>query len=1426
MRSKTKGTVVSIIIAIALIVAAPMATLFSGGRVKAEEVNRNAHIATLFSYTDIATAGNSEGGAKAATTTNGLPAYLSAGNTQLVYSGYTGPTSFDRAGALIRLSKNEGSTNVNRVIVSKPFSIKDNTKEDTLFSFIKAGTNRYTSSKTAKELWTSNTFPILRNVYVKIVEVADPTNYIQAAYNVRQGNDASYEFSNMVISGKGITAGAERGNGQWAAAALVPDHAWGKYNVPSAIYYDAAENKLYADIVGVGKGLNAEGCGKQVVRDFNSNYGDESRGTWTGFNTDLVRIEVSYTGGSADNPLVITHLDGTSLATDADGYINPEATVASYFVGVSENAVEDTPSPLPDIIERNLIKDDALVAPVGYTVKVLDGSGADVTSSAVIGLGANNVYSEDAEMTLGQGEYTVEYAKDGQTVTCSVAVTEKRLMKNPVDLFEGNDGNGGIGLATVSLPVDENGTSTLTPFMSNYANRGVVFDTGKRPTNKTGVSTTQISADSVPVNIADNTKTDSLITLTPFSSGKGAQGNDGITAFTVKVAEKQNPSNYFAVSVFLYGGNSVHAVAGAVGQDSFGYRANLANTEQNVNTLLGSNGNGIALSSMLYKIAYDKTENAVYINDLLIRDFDWEIKPDGEYSSKNDNRDYGAAWSGFTTDEVIITVMNTKGDGKALITDLDGQSLAFGTVKTSDGRAVIVNEIKTEKFAQSSKITALGKAAVSPLVDRNLFGDESDATEDYYVRVTAPSGSTKELGKYSAGLEFDADEYGLYNVSYYGDSAYSAKIASASVKAYDNSLESAFSVSGGTASYDADGIAAANAFATSDSVNLIVPYIHTPASGMKITGSHGSTVTLDRTVYAGDNVYTDKDNFDSLVEFVFEPEYLRYQGDLTVSFTDSKGKSVSVTMQNSQPSNDPEICANSMLNYNNIYVTVTAPNGAGGAASAGQVRHDGQGFQKSRITLRAGGICGEIGTPIKIIYDKQTNSLYMLPVANNTHLTLLRHFSPSAEERTEYGYPSDYVDWEGFADDELKISFSFARGQFAAQNGNPDRTSILVLSVDGQSLALNNGSYGAEKKTLCAPEYADTQVAETVNIVKPDAYTLFADGGKSEYSDFNGKVSVTKDSQTILTERDFAENLSFVPQTSGVYEVNYVLGGVTVKSKITVATVKRTLTFKSGETVLGSVSIDHGGKFTAPSATEYAKTGYTLDGWYSDAELTTAFDFNGTATADASAYAKYTAITYNVGYVLNGGTLVGETYTQTFTVESDEIALPSATKEGFVFQGWYTSPSFTGSAVTSGDYEYSAGDITLYARFGLVSYTVSFVVNGGTAVDDLTLVSGSVIIAPVTTKDGYVFTGWFTDEALTSAYEFGQKGIDGDVTLYAGWKANPPTETVDETPSGSGEIAPPAEEEKRGCAGCGSGASALLASVLAVLACLFVVKRH
>ena len=120
------------------------------------------------------------------------------------------------------------------------------------------------------------------------------------------------------------------------------------------------------------------------------------------------------------------------------------------------------------------------------------------------------------------------------------------------------------------------------------------------------------------------------------------------------------------------------------------------------------------------------------------------------------------------------------------------------------------------------------------------------------------------------------------------------------------------------------------------------------------------------------------------------------------------------------------------------------------------------------------------------------------------------------------------------------------------------------------------------------------------------------------------------------------------------------------------------------------------------------KTGYTLEGWYSDDALTNKVT---NVTDEINVYAKWTPNTYNINYVLDGGSLESNAKT-TFTIE-DEFTYPTPTQDGATFIGWYTDPEFTDKVET-----HKAGafdNITLYAKWDLGNdFTIKYVYDEGT----------------------------------------------------------------------------------------------------------------
>ncbi len=129
-----------------------------------------------------------------------------------------------------------------------------------------------------------------------------------------------------------------------------------------------------------------------------------------------------------------------------------------------------------------------------------------------------------------------------------------------------------------------------------------------------------------------------------------------------------------------------------------------------------------------------------------------------------------------------------------------------------------------------------------------------------------------------------------------------------------------------------------------------------------------------------------------------------------------------------------------------------------------------------------------------------------------------------------------------------------------------------------------------------------------------------------------------------------------------------------------------------------TVTVEVGGEIELPEPT---KTGYTFDGWYTAAEGGTKVENGDTWTDEevTALYARWTAATYTVTFELDGGTLDPATEQYTFGEGLDE--LPTPTKEGFTFDGWYTAAEDGTKVESIGADE--TGDKTLYAKWTAVT---------------------------------------------------------------------------------------------------------------------------
>ncbi|MGN0341695.1 MAG: InlB B-repeat-containing protein [Roseburia sp.] len=115
------------------------------------------------------------------------------------------------------------------------------------------------------------------------------------------------------------------------------------------------------------------------------------------------------------------------------------------------------------------------------------------------------------------------------------------------------------------------------------------------------------------------------------------------------------------------------------------------------------------------------------------------------------------------------------------------------------------------------------------------------------------------------------------------------------------------------------------------------------------------------------------------------------------------------------------------------------------------------------------------------------------------------------------------------------------------------------------------------------------------------------------------------------------------------------------------------------------------------SFADASKTGYTFEGWYSDAAFTTKVtSISATQTGNITLYAKFTANTYNITYNLDGGTNVSDN-PASYTYGTGVTSLADASKEGYTFAGWYSDSAFTTKVTSISSTQ--TGNVTLYAKF-------------------------------------------------------------------------------------------------------------------------------
>ena len=209
---------------------------------------------------------------------------------------------------------------------------------------------------------------------------------------------------------------------------------------------------------------------------------------------------------------------------------------------------------------------------------------------------------------------------------------------------------------------------------------------------------------------------------------------------------------------------------------------------------------------------------------------------------------------------------------------------------------------------------------------------------------------------------------------------------------------------------------------------------------------------------------------------------------------------------------------------------------------------------------------------------------------------------------------------------------------------------------------------------------------------------------------------------------------------------------------------------------------------TEPTKASTSTNSFTFDGWATAANGDKVYEKNGlpnVTSAGATYYAHFATTTLKYRVHFDAATNGGDCATENIYVDPGTAVgtLPTATKYGYTFSGWFTAASggtkLEATTVINANADY-------YAQFTVNSHTLTWDLAGGavgtagkigsttwpaknaTGTQSRSVAYGTVLTTiPVVTKAGYVFNRW--DPVPTSSMP------DNDVTYTALW--NPATNT-------------------------------------------------
>jgi len=428
-------------------------------------------------------------------------------------------------------------------------------------------------------------------------------------------------------------------------------------------------------------------------------------------------------------------------------------------------------------------------------------------------------------------------------------------------------------------------------------------------------------------------------------------------------------------------------------------------------------------------------------------------------------------------------------------------------------------------------------------------------------------------------------------------------------------------------------------------------------------------------------------------------------------------------------------------------------------------------------------------------YTGVYNSTFTIPSATRTpHYTFTSWRNPQSggdpvfagTPGNTYTITGSITFWAQWTGNTYTVSYDYNGGTGGTQSNSavypgsvtlPTPNARTGFTFNGWYTESSGGSFIGNAGSSYAPTSNITLFAQWTAI----AYTITwnANGGSvsptSNTGTFGQSISSptpTRTNHTFLYWRDSSSG-DFIYQINpgGSWTIGTSgTGNITFFARWQINQYTVTYNANGGSVSPSSNTVNAGSSVTLPTP---SRSGFTFNGWYT-ASSGGSFIGNGgstyTPTASITIFAQWTVIQYTVTWNAQGGSVSPSSNTVN---AGASVTAPTPTRSGYTFLYWRDT--------ASGDYLYSVNaggsftppsSITMYARWSINQYTVTYNANGGSvSPTSATVNAGSSVTLPTPSRSGYTFNGWYT--ASSGGSFVGNAGSSytpsSSITIYAQW---------------------------------------------------------